>query len=418
VLSDVNADLADFVGPGRAVALAFTGLGDRDTTAEAFMRVNAARNWGEFLDALRLYQTPTQNFVYADESGDIGFLNPGLVPLRKSGDGLALADGTSGAFDWTGTIPFDQWPQLHNPEIGFAFNANNANFPDDHQPSFGQDWEENFRARRIQQFFDTIERHGLDTSATMQADHLSLDVKELQPFIATIVPSDERAKKAQAMLLGWNAVMDKDRAEPLIYTAFLRSLHKILIEDKTGQPMKEKGPFAATTLVSLMRDHPSWCDSPGASDLDCRKALGRALDDGIALLVKRDGADMSQWRWGAEHRALLQHQVFSHVPLLDRLSDLSLSSSGGFYTLDRGGGFDDSSGMPFARAHGGGFRGLYDLADPEKSRFMIATGESGHVFSRHYGDLAPLWNDVKSITLTGSEDQLKSAGAPELTLAP
>ena len=117
----------------------------------------------------------------------------------------------------------------------------------------------------------------------MQADHLSLDVKDLQPFIATIAPSDERARKAQAMLLSWNAVMDKDRAEPLIYTAFLRSLHKILIEDKTGLPMNEKGPFAATTLVSLMRDHPSWCDSPGAPDPDCRKALGRALDDGLGL---------------------------------------------------------------------------------------------------------------------------------------
>ncbi len=172
----------------------------------------------------------------------------------------------------------------------------------------------------------------------MQADHLSLDVKDLQPFIAMIAPSDERARKAQAMLLSWNAVMDKDRAEPLIYTAFLKSLHEILIEDRTGLPMNEKGPFAAATLVSLMRDHPSWCDSPGAPDPDCRKALGRALDDGLGLLVKRDGADMSQWRWGAEHKALLQHQVFSHVPLLDRLSDLSVSSSGGFYTLDRGGG--------------------------------------------------------------------------------
>jgi penicillin amidase len=74
--------------------------------------------------------------------------------------------------------------------------------------------------------------------------------------------------------------------------------------------------------------------------------------------------------------------------------------------------------MPFARTHAGGFRGLYDLADPEKSRFMIATGESGHIFSPHYGDLAPLWNDVKSFTLTGSEDQLKNAGAQELSLAP
>ena len=418
ILSDVNADLADFVGPGKAVALAFTGLGDHDTTAEAFMRVNAARNWGEFLDALRLYQTPTQNFVYADVGGDIGFLNPGLVPLRKSGDGSAPVDGASGAFDWTGAIPFGQWPQLHNPQAGFAFNANNADFPDDHEPSFGQDWEENFRARRIQQFFDAIDKHSLETSATMQADHLSLDVKDLQPFIATIAPSDERARNARAMLLGWNAVMDKDRAEPLIYAAFLRSLRKILLEDKTGLPMNEKGPFAATTLISLLRDHPSWCDSPRAPDPDCRKALARALDDGLALLVKRDGADMSQWRWGAEHKALFQHQVFSHVPLLDRVSDLSFSSSGGFYTLDRGGGFEVSSDMPFARTYGGGFRGLYDLADPEKSRFMIATGESGHIFSPHYRDLAPLWNDVKSIRLTGSEDELKKAGAQERSLEP
>jgi penicillin G amidase len=418
VLSDVNADLANFAGTGKAVALAFTGLGDHDTTGEAFMRVNSARNWDEFLNALHLYQTPTQNLVFADIGGDIGFLNPGLVPLRKSGDGSTPVDGASGAFDWTGTIPFHQWPQLHNPETGFAFNANNANFPDDHKPSFGQDWEENFRARRIQQFFDAIDKHSLDTSAAMQADHLSLDVRDLQPFIATIAPSDERARTAQAMLLSWDAVMDKDRAEPLIYTAFIRSLHKILIDDRTGLPMGEKGPFAVTTLVSLMRDHPSWCDVPGVPDPDCRRALGGALDAAIALLSKRDGADMSRWRWGAEHRALLQHQVYSHVPLFDWLSDLSVSSSGGFYTLDRGGGSEVVPDLPFARTHGGGFRGLYDLADPDKSRFMIATGESGHIFSRHYGDLTPLWNDVESITLAGSEDELKKAGAQELTLQP
>ena len=418
VLSDVNTDVANFAGPGKAVALAFTGLGERDTTAEAMLRLNAARNWGEFLDALRLYQTPTQNLVFADAGGDIGFLNPGLVPLRKSGLGLVPVDGASGAADWTGTIPFEEWPRLHNPETGFAFNANNANFPVDHTPSFGQDYEETFRARRIQQFFDAIDKHSLETSAAMQADHLSLDVRELQPFIATIAPSDEQARKAQAMLLSWDAVMDKDRAEPLIYTSFLRSLHKILIEDKTGLPMKEKGPFAATTLVTLMRGHPEWCDAPGAPDPDCRKALGRALDEGLALLVKRDGADMSRWRWGAEHRAVLEHQVFSHVPLLDRLSDLSVSSSGGFYTLDRGGGSEIVPDLPFARTHAGGFRGLYDLGDPDKSRFMIATGESGHIFSRHYGDLTPLWNDVHSITLAGSEEELKKAGAQELELEP
>jgi penicillin G amidase len=418
VLSDVSKDLASLAEPGKAIALGFTGLGDRDSTMEAVIRLNAARNWDQFLDALRLYQTPTQNIVFADDSGDIGFFSPGLVPLRKSGDGLAPVDGASGAFDWIGMIPFEQLPQLHNPEIGFAFNANNANVPDDHQPTFGQDWEENFRARRIQQFMDTIDKHSLDTSAAMQADHLSLAAKDLQPFIAMIAPTDERARQAQALLMNWSAVMDKDRAEPLIFAAFLGALHRILLVDKTGVAMEDKGPFAATTLISLMRDHPSWCDAPGKPDPDCRKALGQALDEGLALLVKRDGADMSQWRWGAEHVALLQHRVFGHVPLLDRVSDLSVPSSGGFYTLDRGGGFDTPPDKPFARTHAGGFRGLYDLGAPEKSRFMIATGESGHIFSRHYRDLAPLWIDGKSITLAGSEDDLKKAGAAELTLSP
>ena len=381
VLSDVSKDLSGLAGPEKAIALAFTGLGDHDTTEEAIMRLNAARNWSEFLDAMRVYQTPTQNVVYADLSGDIGFFSPGLVPLRRSGDGLAPVDGASGAFDWIGVVPFEQLPQLHNPEIGFAFNANNANVEADHQPTFGEDWEEPFRARRIQGFFDTIDKHSLATSAAMQADHLSLAAKDVQPFIAMIAPSDERARRAQAMLASWNAVMDKDRPEPLVFTAFLGFLHRILLEEKTGLKLEEEGPFAASTLVSLMRNHPSWCDAPEKPDPDCRKALGRALDEGLALLVKRDGADMSQWRWGAEHRSLLQHKVYSHVPLLDRISDLSVPSSGSFYTLDRGGGFETPRHEPFARTHGAGFRGLYDLADPAKSRFMITTGESGYLFA-------------------------------------
>ena len=418
VISDVDADLAALAGQGKAIALAFTGLGGQDTTAEGFMKVNAAANWDDFLAALRLYQTPTQNLVYADVAGDIGFISPGLVPLRKSGDGLTPADGASGDKDWTGTIPFEQWPQLHNPAVGFAFNANNALVRPNRQPPIGQNWEEAFRARRIQQLLDATDKHSLETSAAMQADNVSLAARELLPFLKRVTPSDERARQALALLAAWDGVMDKDRPEPLIFDAFLRALHKIMLVDKTGLSMSAKGPFAATTLIALLRDHPSWCDAPNQPDPDCRATLTHAFDDGLALLVARDGADMSRWTWGAEHVALLQHKVYSHIPLLDRVSDLSMPSSGDFYTLDRGGGFEVPADKPFARTHGAGFRGLYDLADPDKSRFMITTGESGHIFSPHYRDLAPLWINGKSITLAGSEDDLKRAGAQELVFAP
>ena len=418
VLSDVSPELADLAGPGKAMALAFTGLGDKDTTFEALMRVNGAHNWEELLAALQLYQAPTQNLVYADASGDIGFISPGLVPLRKSGDGLAPTDGASGATDWIGFVPFEQLPQLHNPPVGFVFNANNAIVAPDREPMFGRDWEEAFRARRIQQFFDATDKHSLETSAAMQADHVSLAALALLPLLESVKPDNERARQALALLAGWGGMMDKDRAEPLIFEAFLSALHRILLIEKTGVDLDDKGPFDATTLISLIKDHPSWCDAPGKPDPDCRLTLARALDEGLAQLVKRDGADTSKWAWGNEHVALLRHKVYSHIPLLDRISDLSLPSSGDYYTLDRGGGFDVPKDMPFARTHAAGFRGLYDLADPDKSRFMITTGQSGHIFSPHYRDLIPLWIDVKSIPLAGTEAELQKAGAKELVFEP
>jgi penicillin G amidase len=419
VMSDVSKEFASVAGSNQVVSLAFTGLSGEDTTFEAILKINAAHNWDEFTDGLKLVFAPMQNIGYADVNGDIGLIAPARVPVRKSGDGLAPANGATGANDWTGWVPFDQLPQVHNPQAGFAFNANNPLVGPDKEMVFGRDWDEPFRARRLQQFFNQIDKHSLETSAQMQADHLSLDAVEFLPLLKAIKPGDERARQALALLSAWDAVFDKDRPEPLIYSAFLLSLHRILIEDRVGVALGDNGPFDAATLLSLIKTHPQWCDDKAAKDApdpDCVKALSRALDEGLGLLVKRDGADMTHWRWGAEHVAQLTHKIYSHAPLLDRVSDLSMPSSGGFYTLDRGGGYEEPEGKPFARTQGGGFRGLYDLSDLDKSRFIITTGESGHIFSPHYGDLAPLWNDVKSIMISGSEDELKAAGAKELTL--
>jgi penicillin amidase len=95
-----------------------------------------------------------------------------------------------------------------------------------------------------------------------------------------------------------------------------------------------------------------------------------------------------------------------------------MASSGGSYTLDRGESGERDANAPFARRQGGGYRGIYDLANPDRSRFMIATGESSALFSKHYGDLAPLWNDVKYIEIAGTHDELAARGLPELVFAP
>jgi penicillin amidase len=414
VLSDIDPSMAALAGRGKVMALAFTGLGAHDTTAEALMRMNTALSWRDFIKALQLYQAPPQNIVFADTKGDIGFINPGLVPVRKSGDGLMPAEGTSGAHDWDGTIPFDRVPQLYNPPAGFIFNANNAVTAPDPSRWLGIDWEESYRAERLQQFFDSDTKHTLDTDAAMQADHLSLAARQLLPYLLRQKPAAPRAREALDMLRNWDGVMDKNRPEPLIFEAWLYKMHKDFLIDKTGSPLKEKGPFAASSIAfALGHDGSGYC-----KDKTCDEIIMQAFGEALALLTERDGTDMKRWRWGHEHITQLKNKFFRHVPVLGGLTDLSIASSGDFYTLDRGGSFDPQPSHPFARTHGGGYRGLYDLADPEKSRFMITTGESGSIFSKHYGDLVPLWNDVKSFTLTGTAEEFSAHGLPKLVFKP
>jgi penicillin amidase len=258
--------------------------------------------------------------------------------------------------------------------------------------------------------------HTLDVSARMQADHLSLAAKDLLPALLAVRPATPQAKEALALLQNWDGVMDKDRAEPLIFEAWLSEMHRLLLAAKTGDQLGEKGPFAAASIEFILANRArEWC---GTDDADCAKLKTEAFNQALTMVSKRQGSDMRAWRWGRENVALLRHKFYSRIPLLDRLSDLSVESSGDFYTLDRGGGADNDADHPFARTHGTGYRGIYDLANPDASRFIIATGESGHIFSRHYGDMTPLWNEGRSITLAGAEDELKRQGAEELIFKP
>jgi penicillin G amidase len=414
VLSDLDFDLRKIAGAGKVVALAYTSLGASDTTSEALQRLNRARGADDVVEALKIYQGPPQNIVYADREGHIGFINPGLLPIRKSGDGRMPADGASGAFDWIAMAPFEKLPQLRDPEAGFIFNANNAVVPRDYAPSLGSDWESPYRARRIQAFMDESGPHSPDVSASMQADHLSLAAKDLLPALLAVNAKTPQAKEALALLKTWDAVADKDRPEPLIFEAWLHTLRRLLLAEKAGDPLSEKGPSAAS-IAAALQNAPDWC---GAGDPDCAGVKAKALDQALAMLTKRQGDDMKGWRWGRENVATFRHNFYSHIPLLDRLSEIRMETSGDVYTLDCGGGNGKDRTNPFARTHGPGYRGIYDLSNPDASRFMIATGQSGHIFSRHYADLAPLWAEGRSIALGGSEEDFTRQGADLLTLTP
>src|SRR5262249_62057330 len=115
--------------PVEPLAFRWTALDDDDSTLVSFLKLNEARNWSEFTDALRAFVVPSQNFVYADVDGHIGYYAPGRVPLRASGDGSRPTDGWTGEAEWTGWVPFDELPHLYDPPDHFIVTANHRPAP-------------------------------------------------------------------------------------------------------------------------------------------------------------------------------------------------------------------------------------------------------------------------------------------------
>ena len=70
-------------------------------------------------------------------------------------------------------------------------------------------------------------------------------------------------------------------------------------------------------------------------------------------------------------------------------------------------------GERYLSEHGPSFRGLYDLADPSKSRVMHSTGQSGIVFSPLYRRFVAPWAGVRDVPLWAD-----GAPAHVLELAP
>ena len=400
VISDAMATSGTASG-GKVLALAATFLADDDLTPQAIYRLNRAQGWQEFLAAMRDFHSPQQNFVYADVSGAIGFLAPGRVPIRRGGRSRVPGPGASGKTDWTGFIPFDELPRTLNPPSGRIVNANNRIVGDDYPHYITDDWAAPYRARRIIERLDEGKRQTLESTARIQLDALSLMARDLLPRLLTIkAPSEATEQQALKKMRAWDGVMSRERAEPLIFTAWLRELNRSVYGDELGPLLADYWTLRPLFMASVLDVRGTWCDDVRTSGReDCLEMISASLKRSLAQLAASFGADMETWRWGAAHPASFAHSAFANIPILGRYTNLAIESSGGNYTVNRGASRINDEASPFANVHGAGFRAIYDLADLSRSRFMIATGQSGNPMSPFYGDMLKAWRDGEVLDL-------------------
>ncbi|MEQ8356783.1 MAG: penicillin acylase family protein [Kiloniellaceae bacterium] len=388
---------------GAVLALSWPALREDDRTADALYAMNHAQDLVEFREALRQFHSPQQNVIYADTAGSIGFMAPARVPVRRSGNGQYPVPGWSGEFDWIGFVPFEELPSRNNPRDGLVINANNKIVPDSYAHLIAVDWPPPYRAERIAQALaGAVGNHGVTESVALQQDIVASAADHILPRLLAAEPASDRARQAAAMLSVWDRQMHRNAPEPLIFQAWIWALGEAILADELGPEYLEYTNGGSYTVQRLIAGDSPWCDNIGTTEIeDCDSQIARALERALDHLSDRFGDDMAAWRWGAAHVARFTHPVLSRLPVAGDFFTYSVEADGGNDTINRatarlGGSAEDR----FEAIHGAGLRSVYDLSDLDRSRFMIATGQSGNPLSGTYGNLARRWRDGMTLSLS------------------
>ncbi len=416
--------LQDQAPDGHVWSVMWTGLTPRNRTFEVSVRILEA----EGLDAVRPlmadYTTPTQNFVFADAQGAIGFVAAGAVPLRNPevpGGGLVPVAGWDHKEIWTGLMDPADWPQIWSPKDGVLVTANNDIRPQGYEGFITAEWSLPYRAERIRALIDAEAGHTAGSFAAIMDDHRSGLRPRLLAVMLDKTPARADLDEALALLRAWNGDMDQDRAEPLIMVAWLRAFADRLATDElgdTGGRFTTLRPVFFERVLADANGASRWCDDVATDATEtCQALLQDSLAAGLKDLAARFGPDRTDWRWGQAHRAMHSHLPLGFVPLVSRIFSRQVPTAGGSYTVSRG-SYSIGGGNPFANVHGGGYRAVYDLAHPEQSRFMIATGQSGNPYSEHYDDLVAEWGAGAFLEISRDPAEIANESIGRLELLP
>jgi penicillin G amidase len=322
------------------------------------------------------------------------------VPIRARGDGSRPVDGASGAYDWIGWATGSALPHLRDPPSGRLVNANNRIAPADFPVFLGRHWFADWRARRIRQLLDRHPVASLADFTAMQADVTSLFARALLPHLLTVPPPPGAAGVALRLLAGWNGAMVVDAPQPLIFQAWMDRFYRLVMAHNHV-------PIAAAVFAGPLTEFLPAVFAPGGARWcggDCTQLLQTALTQATAALARRFGPDPHAWRWGAAHVAVFAHPLLAGIPLLRRVATLRIPSPGSANTIDAGG----TPLGDFTSVHGPEFRAVYDLADLDASRFMMAPGQSGNLLSPLARNFLRPWRDGQTITIGPQPERVRA----------
>jgi penicillin amidase len=431
VVSETYGKLKDFsqtagveLPPGYAIALRWTAL-EASNTFPAIWMLDRAGSWDEFRRALSYFDVPSQNIIYADSDGNIGYQTPGKIPIRASGNGWLPVPGWTDEYEWTGYIPFEELPRAFNPPQGYIVTANNAVVGQDYPYFITSEWNYGQRARRITEMIET-QANPIDLARTqgMQGDDLSPNAKKL----VMLIPPAQWSKPIQAqafeILTTWDGQNRMDSAGAAIFAAYWKNLLALTFHDNLPEAYYPTGDSRWIEVVRNLVGQPNnpWWDNLTTKDkVETREDISlMAFTQAVDELEGRLGKDLSKWAWGDLHTLTFRNQTLgeSGVAPIEALFNRGPYKTAGGEAIVNATGWDPTAADPYVVNWLPSERMVVDLSDLSNSTTIHTTGQSGHAYHSHYADMPDLWRNIQFHPMLWERTNIQADVEGHLKLAP
>jgi penicillin amidase len=413
-----------------AVSLAWTGLLPGHT-ADAVFEINKAQNFAQFREAARDFAVPSQNLLYADTAGHIGYQAPGQVPIRVSSTagsppGYWPAPGWDPKYDWKGFVPFEKLPMAYDPPEGYIVAANQA-VSASKTPFLTTEWDYGYRSQRIRDLITAKPKVTPERMSQIQGDTYNAFAPVLVKFLLKAdLKKDPFAEDAKELLRTWNytqpAGKSPSSAAAAYYNAIYSNVLRLTFNDELGDMKADGGSRWMQALTGLLtRQGDGWWDNkltPGViegRDEILRQSMVAARLD----LTTKLGKAPVTWQWGRLHQLTLKHQILGgdsvSAPVRAIFNRGPWQMPGGSSIVNAN-GWDASVGYQVDWAPS--MRMVVNLGDLDASRWVNQTGSSGHPYDAHYVDQADAWVKNETFPWPFSEKAVRNGGGDDLTLIP
>jgi penicillin amidase len=372
--------------------------------ASPFMGLNTAKSVDDIEKAVADYKCPGQNWVYADDNGNIGYWAALAIPIRDGFSGAVPVPGWDGKHEWKGYVPTGQQPNLRNPIRGWIATANNKHVGDDYPYPISHYYTMPDRFMRIKEMITAKQKFDAQDFANMQADFYVVLAKEWVPMmLASLSLSgtqlSENAKKAKAALKNWDFVAGTEGIAPTVFHATINAMvkntfQKRLGEDLYGQYLKNDDVVFNAMRNLIAAGQSRWFDDPDTAAVEgVNDIISKSFADAVIYLEEKMGSNVADWKWGDLHTLTLYHPFGKSSALMGYFVNIGPNPMGGSLATVNPQPYKLAE--PWEGYHGASLRYIIDFADRKNSRRVIPAGISGNFMSPHYDDQAELWRTGK-----------------------